>query len=100
MKRYAIYCRDKADTAEARLVHRDAHFAHVEKHMDRYHVAGPIKDTQGNVTGSLIIVEAQDADAARAFLESDPYYAADIWQTIEIHEFVAAAGGWIGGKKW
>lgn len=100
MSHFAILCRDAAGAALARATARDAHFAYVETILDRIAIAGPLKDAEGGFTGSLFIVEAADEAAARALLEADPYFAADIWATCEISPFVPAAGGWIGGKIW
>lgn len=100
MKAFAIYCTDKPDTAQKRLAARDAHFAHIEKTIENLFVAGPLKNQEGDTIGSLLIVKAETAAQARAQLEADPYYHADLWADIRIHEFTAAAGDWIGGKIW
>lgn len=100
MKGFVIYCIDKPGTEQKRLDARDAHFAHIEKTLDNLFVAGPFKNAQGDTVGSLLIVKAASAEDARAQLEADPYYHADIWVDIRINEFTAAAGDWIGGKIW
>lgn len=100
MSAYAIYCTDKPGSAAQRDPLKQAHLKHVEEHIDRYLIAGPLKDGNGNVIGSLIIVKAENAADARAFLESDPYYGGDFWADIAINEYYAAAGDWVGGKTW
>ena len=65
-----------------RLEHLGAHLAWVEENMTNICVAGPL------------------IDEAKAILFSDPYYLANIWQTVTIHEFNAYAGNWVGGKNW
>jgi len=100
MEIFAIYCTDKTDTGQKRRNARDAHFAHIEGVIDDILVAGPYKDPLGNTVGSLLIIKADNVDAARRWLEQDPYYTADIWADIAIHQFTAAAGDWIGGKIW
>ena len=100
MKTYAIYCRDKAGTADLRNAASPAHLKHVEQHLACYRVAGPMKDEGGSTIGSLLIVHAENIAEARAFLEQDPYYAEGFWETIHIEEFLPAAGDWIGGKIW
>jgi hypothetical protein len=62
--------------------------------------AGPLRDAEGNFTGSLVVVKAESEEDARAFLTNDPYFKADIWSSIEIRAFNAAAGDWVGGKTW
>lgn len=100
MKAYSIYCTDKPGSAEPRDAEKFAHLAYVETNIDRYLVAGPLKDAQGNVNGSLIIVKADSESDARSFLEQDPYYAADFWDAISIQQFNGVAGDWVGGKTW
>ncbi len=100
MKAFAIYCTDKPGTEQKRRDTRGAHFDHIEKTIDNLFVAGPLKNAQGDTVGSLLIVKAETAEDARAQLEADPYFHADIWADIRITEFTAAAGDWIGGKIW
>ncbi|MEO9634569.1 MAG: YciI family protein [Parasphingorhabdus sp.] len=100
MKTFAIYCVDKPDTAQKRLDARDAHFAHIEATLANFCIAGPLLDDQGVTIGSLLVVKAETATEARAFLEADPYFDSDIWADVRITQFVAAAGDWIGGKIW
>lgn len=100
MKSYAIYCTDKPDTAQKRLDARDAHFAHIEKTLDKLLIAGPLLDEVGVTIGSLLVVKADNAEQARNQLEADPYFNADIWADIRITPFMPAAGDWIGGKIW
>lgn len=100
MKAFSIYCIDKPGSAEPRNAHKLAHLAHVEANIDRYLVAGPMKDADGNVTGSLIIVKADNEADARAFFEQDPYFVADFWESISILQYMGVAGDWVGGKTW
>ncbi|APE28125.1 YciI family protein [Aurantiacibacter gangjinensis] len=96
---YACWCRDGADAARLRDEHLAAHLAHIEANLDRYAVAGPLKD-EGGTNGSLLIVKATSREDARAFLEADPYFHAGIWPTIAIEPFCAVAGDWVGGAAW
>jgi uncharacterized protein YciI len=100
MKAYVIYCRDRPETENLRKKATPAHLKHVEDHLDQHLVAGPMKDADGNTVGSLLIVKAVDADDARGFIERDPYFSPGFWESIQIFEFIPAAGDWIGGKIW
>jgi uncharacterized protein YciI len=99
-KFYAIILRDRPGATATRMEKLKEHLAHVEEHLDRLAVAGPLRDEAGGFTGSLLIVKADDEAAARALLQSDPYYRADIWSDIEVRAFGAVAGDWVGGKTW
>jgi len=96
---YACWCRDVPGSAPKRAQFAAAHLAHVEANVDRYMVAGPLKD--GEVTvGSLLVVQADSVEDARNFLSADPYFAADIWESIDVESFMAVAGDWVGGIAW
>lgn len=99
-KPFAIIAWDAPDSAALREPARAAHFARVEAIMDQVNIAGPLKDADGAIIGSLIIVTAADVAEARTLFEGDPYFAAGVWARYDIHEFLPAAGSWIGGKIW
>ena len=100
MPLFAIHALDGPGGADKRSVHLAAHLAHVEARIDRYFVAGPLNDAQGQAIGSLLVVEANDEDDACAFLAEDPYAAAGLWGTIHVAAFAAAAGTAVGGVTW
>jgi uncharacterized protein YciI len=99
-KFYAIVARDRPGAAAIRTEKLKQHLAHVEGHLDRLAVAGPMRDEAGAFTGSLLIVKAESEADARALLEADPYYQAGIWNDIDVRAFGAVAGDWVGGKTW
>jgi uncharacterized protein len=99
-RHYAIVARDRPGAAAIRQAARADHLAHVEANMDRYAVAGPLRDEVGDIIGSLLIVYADSAVEARAFLSLDPYFIVDLWGDIAIDAFNPAAGDWVGGKTW
>lgn len=100
MNHYAIIAWDGSDAATARATARAAHFARIEGIMGNLAIAGPMKDERGRFTGSLIIVTAESKAAAQAIFEADPYYTAGVWESFEIHDFLPAAGQWVGGTTW
>lgn len=99
-KLYAIVTRDKPDVMPIRMEKLKEHLAHTEAGMDRLAIAGPLRDELGQICGSMLVVKAESAEDARALLETDPYFKADIWADIQISAFSAAAGDWVGGKTW
>lgn len=100
MALYCIHAIDGPDGAEIRPRLIGAHLAHVEANIDRYFVAGPLKNADGQTIGSMLVVEAADADDARAFLNQDPYAGAGLWDQIHIAAFAAVAGTSVGGAAW
>lgn len=100
MALFAVRCIDAAGSGPIRQQHLAAHLAHVEAQMARYRIAGPIKNADGVNIGSLLVIEAADADDARAFIMADPYGRTGVWASVEIEAFMAAAGTWVGGATW
>ncbi len=100
MTAFAIVAHDAPGAEAIRTARLGDHLAHVEATLLDYHIAGPLRDATGATIGSLLIVKASDAAAARAMIERDPYFAAGVWSSIAVHAFTAAAGDWIGGKGW
>ena len=99
MKLFAFHCRDGEHSLRLREERLQPHLDHVERNIDRYAVAGPLKDDDRTV-GSLLVIRAADIDKARAFFETDPYFDAGVWQAIRVSEFRAVAGEWVGGARW
>lgn len=100
MNHFAVIAWDVPDSAAIRDAARGAHFAHIERIIDKVAVAGPLKDASGAMIGSLVVLAVADAAEAEAVLKSDPYFAAGVWASWTINPFVAAAGEWVGGKIW
>jgi uncharacterized protein len=99
-KLYTIITHDKAGAHAVRMEKLKEHLAHVEATLDQIAVAGPLRNEAGEFVGSMLVIKADSAEAAQAFLAQDPYFKADIWSKIDIHAFNAAAGDWVGGKTW
>jgi uncharacterized protein len=99
---YAVTCLDKPGPAseDKRKAHALAHLAYVESILDKILVAGPLRTPEGATRGSLLIYKADSEAHARALLEGDPYFAADIWDSVRIDPYWAVAGDWVGGKTW
>ena len=96
---FAFYCLDGSDAASLRERLLADHLAHIERHIDDYAVAGPLKDG-GATVGSLVVVKAENEADARAIFESDPYFAAGVWQSVRASQFLGVAGDWVGGVAW
>jgi uncharacterized protein len=100
MGTYLLLAWDTPGSDAKRNEHRSQHFAHIERIIDTILIAGPMKDADGTFTGSMLVVKADDKAAATDILKSDPYFAGGVWERFEVHDYVAAAGEWIGGKIW
>jgi uncharacterized protein YciI len=81
---------DKPSALKLRLATRDAHFAFV-KETDVVRLGGPFLDSKGDMAGSMIIFEAADLDAAKAWHAKDPYVKAGLFQSSDIRPWKATA---------
>lgn len=92
---YAIYATDNSDSLQARLAARPAHLArlHALRDAGRLLLAGPFPAVDAEdpgpagFSGSLIVAEFDDADAAQAWADSDPYRAAGVYRAVEVRPF-------------
>ena len=82
MPLFAVICRDKPGALQIRLDTRNAHLAHI-RDSGIVAMAGPLIE-EGEMRGSLVILEAADLDAARAWAEADPYKAAGLFASVDV----------------
>ena len=77
--------RDKPGHLPVRLANREAHLAYLAEQAAAIKIAGPYLDeATGEPRGSLLIVEAESVEAARALLARDPYAVAGLFAEVEI----------------
>ncbi len=82
---FAISCIDKAGCLDLRKEHRPAHIEFLTAHGAVVKFAGPYLDEDGEtMTGSLIILEADDRATAETFAASDPYAMAELFESVDI----------------
>ncbi len=97
---WLLLCIDAAGSAEPREREMQGHLRFIEQNLERIAVAGPRSDGQHPIDGSILLVRADSAAAARALIEGDPYYRAGVWARIEVHPFRAVCGTYVGGTTW
>lgn len=83
---FAFVCNDKPASLQLRMDTRPEHVAFLTKLNEEgtLKFAGPFLDTDGKPNGSLVVVEAQDADAAAAISAADPYARVGLFANVEI----------------
>lgn len=85
MMLYALLCTDKPNASALRADVRPKHLAFIDAHKTQVKIAGPFLSDDGQtMVGSLIIIEASDIAAARAFAATDPYAQAGLFANVEI----------------
>ena len=80
---FAIICTDREGALEIRKANRDAHLAYVAE-TGVVSIAGPFLDDDGNMNGSLLVLEVEDRAAAEAWCEGDPYAKAGLFESVSI----------------
>ena len=81
---YAILCDDKPGALDLRLSTRPEHVAFLKGLGATLKFAGPFLDAGENPCGSMLVVEAESVDAARAIAAEDPYAKAGLFETTQV----------------
>lgn len=86
---FAFVCRDKPGHLNVRMETRPAHLEHLNKlnAEGTLKMAGPFLDADGKPNGSLVVVKAESAEAAKAIADADPYTKAGLFESVEIKPF-------------
>ena len=90
MPYFSVHALDAPGKAEARAAARADHRARLRVHDHEgltVHIGGPLLNDQGAMCGSLLVIEAADAQAVQDFVASDPYTVAGVYQSVDIHAF-------------
>ena len=81
---FVVIGKDKG-AGELRRRHRADHLRFVAGEQDRIVYAGPLLEG-GRMVGSIFVFDLPDRAALDAYLVSDPYFVAGIFETVEIFE--------------
>jgi len=92
---YAIVALDHPNSLEKRVAARPAHLARLTALRDdgRLKLAGPFPAIdatdpgEAGFTGSLIVAEFGDIEAAQAWADADPYVAAGVYREVTVRPF-------------
>ncbi|MCV6597728.1 MAG: YciI family protein [Mangrovicoccus sp.] len=91
MPLFTVICRDRPGALEIRKATRDAHLAYLGQ-GDAVQQAGPFLDSQGQMCGSLLVLDLPDLDAAKTWAAGDPYAAAGLFDSVTIDEWKRVIG--------
>ncbi len=79
----ALIAKDKDGALQTRLDNREAHVAHI-KNSGVVFQAGPFLDGDGQMCGSLVILDVEDMAAAEDWAANDPYAKAGLFKSTEL----------------
>ncbi len=90
---FACICKDAPNAGELRQQTREAHLEHLSDNADAVISAGALLNDDGSApVGSLLIIEADSLDAARAMMDADPYTRAGVFADVQIRPWRWAVG--------
>lgn len=89
--RVALICRDKPGHLQTRLDNRSAHLAHIDA-SGVVEMAGPFLNPEGQMTGSLVILNVETLQAAEDWAAADPYAKAGLFESVTISEWKKVIG--------
>lgn len=92
MPLFVLHCLDKPQSLPLRMANREAHLAYVGGRKAEVKLAGPMLSDDGDMAGSLLIIEVADKAAAEAFSAGDPYTKAGLWDQVSIRPLKATLG--------
>ena len=81
---FVVIARDKPDPS-LRLAARADHLDHIATRQDVIIYAGPLLE-EGRMIGSIFIYDVPERAALDTYLAEDPYFARDIFASVEIFE--------------
>jgi len=87
---YAVICRDKPGALQIRLDTRAEHLAYIEA-TGIVKMAGPFLE-DGQMCGSLVIVETDSLAAAQDWAAGDPYAKAGLFASASVTEWKKVIG--------
>lgn len=93
MPLYAIAATDHPGALPQRLAARPEHLEYLGGKLEvTVKVAGALLNEAGDPAGSLLIVEAEDLAAAKAFADNDPFTKAGVFQSVSVSQWRVAIG--------
>ncbi len=80
---FAIVTKDKPGALELRKANRDAHLAYI-KASGVVTQAGPFLDEDGQMCGSLLILDLDSLKDAQGWAAQDPYALAGLFESVSV----------------
>ncbi len=82
---FVVICTDKPGALETRKANREAHLAYVAE--TAVFQGGPFLDAEGDMCGSLVILDVETRAEAETWAENDPYAKAGLFQDVRIEKW-------------
>ncbi len=89
--RYIIHAYDHADAdaLDRRMQARPAHFEYARqlKAAGQFVLGGALLDPDGNMIGSMLLLDLETEEQLQAYLQTDPYIVQGVWEKIDVKPF-------------
>lgn len=89
--RFALMTKDKPGALQTRMDNREAHLAYIAD-TGVVEMAGPVLDDDGQMCGSLIVLDVDDMAAAHAWADNDPYAKAGLFESVTLRAWKKVIG--------
>lgn len=87
----ALIAEDKPGALEIRLANREAHLAYLDE-TKKVVFGGPMLDEEGNMCGSMAVLEVDSLDEAREWAANDPYAKAGLFEKVTLRPWKRVIG--------
>jgi uncharacterized protein len=84
---FALINTDRPASLDLRMATRPAHLDYIAGVASKIVTAGALLDPAGQLAGSLIVVDVADRAEAEAFVASDPYTKAGLFESTVVRPF-------------
>ncbi len=98
MALFVISWTDKPGALPTRMAAREDHLAYVRGFGYKIRLGGPFLDANGDMAGSLIMLEAETLAEAEAFHAADPYKLAGLFETSSVRAWRLTTGAGVPAK--
>lgn len=89
--RVALICHDNPGALQTRTDNRAAHLAYIAD-TGIVDLAGPFLNAEGQMTGSLVVLNVDSMAQAEAWAAGDPYAKAGLFASVTLQEWKRVVG--------
>ena len=81
---FALVAHDRPNSVARRMELRPDHLKHLDALGDTLLLAGPFLADNGDMVGSIVVIEAETLDAAREIFARDPFMVGNLFDSVTI----------------
>ena len=81
---FALVAHDRPNAVARRLELRPDHLKHLDALGDTLVLAGPFLAENGDMVGSIVVIEAETLDSAREIFARDPFMVGNLFDSVTI----------------